>query len=89
MKLPARRGLGSGQRIGWRNMIPLDHKAGSRKRAIHVFAFAIDRRVDFVGQPVISLISLESNIVCRGDAPQRPSVDLDMAISRRADDSET
>ena len=76
MELSARRGLGCGQRVGWRNVVPLDDEARSRKRAIHELAFAVNCRIDLVSHAIVALVPLESDIVRRCNAPQRPPVDL-------------
>ena len=76
VKLAARRGLGSGQWISRRNVIALDDEPRTRKRAIHVFAFAVDCRIDLVRQAIIPLVPLEPDIVCRRHAPQRSPADL-------------
>jgi radical SAM protein with 4Fe4S-binding SPASM domain len=56
-------------------MIPLHHKSGTGEGAIYVLAFAINGGVNFVCETVVSLISLESNIVRGCDAPQWASID--------------
>ncbi len=52
VKLPTRSRLGSGQRIGRRDMIPLHHQARTGEGAIYVLAFAIDRGVNFMRDTV-------------------------------------
>jgi hypothetical protein len=76
VKFAARRGLGSRERIDWSNVIPLDDEPGSRKRAIHVLAFAVDCRIDLVGHAIVTLVSFETNIVRSRHAPQRTPFDL-------------
>jgi len=76
MKLASSRSLGRGERIGWRNMIPLDDKPSSRKCSIHILAFTVDGWINLVRKAVVALIALESDIVRGRNAPQRPPVDL-------------
>src|SRR5579862_3580771 len=52
-------------------------ESGAGKRLVHEFAFAVDRRIDFVGHSVVSLVAFKSDIVSRGDAPERAAIYLE------------
>ena len=55
-----------GERIRRRDVIALNHKSRARQRSIHIFALAIDRRIDLVRDAVVALVALKAGVVgCR------------------------
>jgi hypothetical protein len=57
-------------------VIPLDDQSRPRKRTIHIFTFTVDGWIDLVRHGTcFTLVSLESDIVRSGYAPQWPPID--------------
>ena len=73
MKRAARSGLGFLERVVRQKMGDRGDEAGGAQRFLDIVAFEVDVRIDFVGDAVVALVALESDIVRRGAHPKGPA----------------
>ena len=52
-----------GERIGRSDMGALAHQTRDRKCGVHVFALAVDCRINFVRDAIVSLITFEADVM--------------------------
>ena len=86
VKLPSGGRLGREERVGRSDMRALNDEAGARQSVVHIFALAIDGRIDLVREAVVALVALEANVVRGGDAPHGTAVRFVRQISTHEDD---